>query len=125
MSIRVSVPLIRTLSPEDLLCVTLVDPGPVALMELRGDLDMATAHLLTDLADHVLRGRTPLVLVLDLAKLRFFCADGIRALEHVDQTATAHMTHLVLRDPSPITRDVLAITGMLDAFDIKTSTAPA
>jgi anti-anti-sigma factor len=123
MSMHASYPLDGALSPEELLSVTLVDMGLVALIELRGDLDMATAHMLTGLTDHVLRTRTVRVLVLDLAQLRFFCADGIRALEHVNRSATDQLAHLVLRDPSPITRKVLTITGMLDTFDIETTPA--
>jgi anti-anti-sigma factor len=113
--------------PEDLLTLRLVEPGPVTVIEVVGDLDLNTTHLLTEFAEAVLRAPPPtvMVLVLDLSRLRFFCADGIRALLHVRDTATAHAAQLIVRDPSPITYRVLTITGMLDAFEIKTNLANA
>jgi len=66
----------------------------------------------------VLDTHRPLVLVLDLAAVRFFCADGIRALLHVRDTAAAGATQLIVRDPSAAVVQVLTITSMLDAFKI-------
>jgi anti-anti-sigma factor len=77
-------------------------------------------HLLIELAESVLATQ-PLMIVLDLAHLRFFCADGIRALLHVRDAAAAEAVHLIVRDPSSAVVTVLTITGMLDAFEIKTS----
>ena len=107
--------------PEDLLTLRLVGTGPVAVIEVVGELDMATTHLLTDLAGSVLHAQSPLVLVLDLTGLRFLCADGIRALLHIRDAACARAAQLILRNPSPITDRVLTLTGTLDVFEIKKS----
>jgi len=124
MSVQVSSPLPqllaseRRLQPAELLALRCDNSGPIAVITVGGDLDIFTSHLLTELADGVLSDRRPLIMVLDLAALRFFGAEGISALLHVRATATAIGTHLVLRNPSPMTRTVLAITAMLDTFDI-------
>jgi len=109
----------------ELLTARLVESGPMTVIKVVGDLDMSTTHLLTELADAVLQAHSPLVMTLDLAGLRFLCADGIRALLQVRDAAAARSTHLVLQDPSPITCRVLKVTDLLDAFEIKTSGAAA
>jgi len=106
--------------PADLLTVRLVGAGPVTVIEAAGDLDMATSPLLIDLAESLLDTRAPSVMVLDLARLRFFCADGIRSLLQIRDAAAARAAHLIVRDPTPAVVRVLTITGMLDAFDIRT-----
>jgi anti-sigma B factor antagonist len=110
---------------EDLLTLRLVDPGPVAVIEVVGELDMDTTHVLTDFAGSVLQAQSPLVMLLDLTGLRFCCADGIRALLHVRDAAYAQAAQLILRDPSPIICRVLKLSGTLDVFEIKTSSARA
>jgi anti-anti-sigma factor len=117
---RLSFPLRRRARLDDLLTVRLREAGPITVIEVAGELDMSTSHLLTERAGSVLDVHRPLVLVLDVAALRFFCADGIRALLHVRDTATAHATQLILRHPSPAVVQLLTITGMLDLFEIKT-----
>jgi anti-sigma B factor antagonist len=118
---RLSFPLRRTRRPDEPLTVRLRDGGPIVVIEVAGDLDMSTSHLLTERAAALLHLHRPLVLVLDLAALRFFCADGVRALLRVRDTAAAYATQLILRNPSAAVVQVLTITGMLDAFAIKTS----
>jgi anti-anti-sigma factor len=85
---------------------------------------MSNAHLLTELAEDILRDKPPR-LVLDLPRVTFFCAAGVRALLRIRRAVTAGAGQLILRDPSPITLRVLAITGMLHQFAIHTSTATA
>jgi anti-anti-sigma factor len=111
--------------PEDQLTLRLVDAGPVAVIEVAGELDLDTTHLLTDLAGSVLAAQSPPVIVLDLAGLQFLCADGIRALLHVRDTARAQAARLILRDPSPITCRLLKLTGILDVFEVTTSFSPS
>jgi hypothetical protein len=50
---------------ELLLTLRLVDAGPVAVIEVAGELDMDTTRLLTDLAGSVLAAQSPPVMVLD------------------------------------------------------------
>jgi anti-anti-sigma factor len=111
--------------PAEPLTLGVDDAGPTTVIHAAGDLDLSTGHLLTDLVDALLGTEPPKVVVLDLAGLRFFCADGIRALLHVRDAATAHAAHLTVRDPAPVVVTVLGITRMLDAFDIETDRSVA
>ena len=121
---RLTFPLTRNPRPDELLTLRLSVTGPTAVIEVAGELDMSTSHLLTDLATSTLRDQAPSALVLDLTDLRFFCADGIRALVQTNDAATARSARLLLRNPSPMTRKVLTVTGMLDAFHVHQTADP-
>jgi anti-anti-sigma factor len=75
-----------------------------------GELDIAGASTLVDLvmeaAARVDRGGC---VVLDLADVSFLDVGGLRALHRVDDLATRAGVHLVLRDPSPAVRRLLAL----------------
>jgi anti-anti-sigma factor len=121
-TMQLSFPLRRISRLDDLLTVRLLHAGPTTTIEAAGELDMGTSHLMTELAESLIVTHRPLIMILDLAQLRFFCADGIRAVLHVRDTATARGTQLIVRDPSPAVVNVLTMTGMLHEFEIKTST---
>jgi anti-anti-sigma factor len=91
-------------------------------VELRGVVDLCSAHLLTDLVDHVVVQYAPLWLVLDLAKVRLLSSAGITALLHTRDVLTAQDGRLILRNPSPMTCKVLDITDTARHFDIRTKT---
>lgn len=115
---RVVLPVDTGVRP-DMLTLRLEHTVQGTVIEAAGDLDIATSHLLTDLAGSLLHPQPPRVIVLDLAKLRFFCADGIRALLRVRDAAAARAVPLIVRDPSPAVLTVLTITDMLSAFRIE------
>lgn len=102
----------------ELLSLRLLDSGSTTVIEVEGELDISTTHLLVEGVDRVLESRSPAVVVLDLAALDFFYADGVRALLRVQEAVTARTARLTLRDPSPITEKVLALTGSGDAFTV-------
>ena len=104
-----------------LLSLELSSDGPDLVIAIGGDLDMSTAHLLTELVEHVvLVVRDPAgPVVLDMAGVTFFCADGIRALIRAREMIIAAGGRLTLRDPSPPTRRVLAITGDDQLFGLR------
>jgi len=104
--------LVAPLDPSDepLLTVALSRNGPDIVITISGELDMGTVHSVTELVGHVASNR-PDVVVLDLANVSFFCADGLRSLIQARTMITAAGGRLVLRDPSAPTRRVLAITG--------------
>jgi anti-anti-sigma factor len=81
---------------EPLLSLQLAGCGPVVLIEVGGEVDASSVHLLTELVQHVARDR-PARLVLDMAKVSFSCTDGLRALPHARDTVTAAGGQLVLR----------------------------
>lgn len=103
---------------QESLTVEVTDSGPVTVVKVDGELDMGTVHLLTDRVEEVL-DQLPLRLVLDLADVTFFCADGIGALYRIRHAVTGIAADLELRDPSPITRRVLHLTRTAHDFHIQ------
>jgi anti-anti-sigma factor len=75
-------------------------------------------HQLVELVDALVAIEPRRLLVLDLAGVTFFCADGIRALLRVRSAVTAAGGRLVLRGPAPCVRKVLAITGDDRLFEV-------
>lgn len=95
---------------------------PDVVITIRGELERDTDHLLIELVDHVVRDHAGPV-VLDLAGVTFLCAHGIGTLLRARDMIAAAGGRFTLRDPSPITRRILAITG--DEQLLALSTAPA
>jgi anti-sigma B factor antagonist len=118
---HVSVPVTLTLDPEPLLSVDLVCCGPRTIIAIRGEVDLHTVHLITELVEHVARHR-PAEVVLDMADVSFFCADGLSALLRARDTVTRAGGHLVLRNPSPKASLILAITDTEHLFPLETTT---
>jgi anti-sigma B factor antagonist len=99
----------ESILPESILSVRLISCGPPTVIEISGEIDLNTAHLITELVEHVAR-RGPTRVVLDMAGVSFFGADGLRALLHARTTVTAAGGQLSLRSPSHKTCRVLTIT---------------
>jgi anti-anti-sigma factor len=117
-------PVHRITYGQPVLSLNLFSDGPDVLIRMSGEIDLGTAHLLTELIAHVTR-QCPERVVLDMARVSFFCADGLRALIHARDTITAAGGQLLLRDPSVTTRRVLALTGTGHLFQASPSvTAP-
>jgi anti-anti-sigma factor len=89
----------------------------VAVIAVSGEVDTSNAHLLSGLAERVLRD-DPLRLVVDLANVRFFGAAGIRALLRISAAVSAEAGQLLLRNPSRITLTALTATRDIDQFQI-------
>jgi len=98
-----------------MLCLRVTDRGGATVVEVIGELDLGSAHLLTDCVDQI-AGDRPNRVVLDLARVSFFCADGLRALLHARDTITATGGQLLLRAPSAKVRRVLALTAADELF---------
>jgi anti-anti-sigma factor len=86
----------------------------VTVIELCGDLDMSTTHLITELIAHV--ANSPSQVILDMAGVSFICAAGLNALLHAQKTIKEAGGRLLLRDPSATTKHILSITGTADIF---------
>jgi len=97
------------------LSLRVTQTGAVTVLELDGDLDVSTTGLLLDVVSGLRRDHPALVLVLDLSRLRFFGADGLRAFLHLRDL----VPHLTLRDPSPFVRRVMSVTDTLERFDVQ------
>jgi anti-anti-sigma factor len=114
---QLAVPLQLRPAGAPLLCLELARDCAAAVITIRGELDISTAHLLTELVEHFVTER-PARVVLDIAMVSFFCADGLRALIHTRGTVIAAGGRLVLRAPSAQTRRVLTITGTDHLFAV-------
>jgi anti-anti-sigma factor len=93
-----------------LLLLRVVRDHPIVVIEMCGEIDMSTAHLVTNLVDDVV-GHRPARVVLDMANVSFFGAAGVHALLHAHERVTAVGGSLLLRTPSACTRQVLTLTG--------------
>ena len=83
-----------------------VEDGAVTVVRACGELNQDTAPALTEHADQLVAGRSPLVLVLDLAGVDYLGAAGITALLYVRDAVGRRGGHLDLREPSSQVRKV-------------------
>ncbi|MEV4712544.1 STAS domain-containing protein [Micromonospora sp. NPDC049374] len=89
--------------------LSLDSEGPVPSITVRGEVDMSTAHLISELAEHVIT-RRPVRVILDLSQVTFFSAHGISALLRAEHAATRAKVTLILHDPAPCVTYLLAAT---------------
>ncbi|MCG5445730.1 STAS domain-containing protein [Micromonospora sp. NIE79] len=93
------------------------------LITVSGEVDMSTAHLISELAEHVII-RRPARLVLDLSGVTFFSAHGISALLRTQRAAESAEVTLALRAAAPCVSYLLAVTSAginLDIPAVKTT----
>ena len=83
----------------------------VTTVFVNGDVDLATADLLSAAADLALHG-SPLRVLVDLADVSFFGAAGLTVLLNLRERAERAAIDLVLRAPSPA---VLIVLDTVDA----------
>jgi anti-anti-sigma factor len=83
------------------------DPTGVPLVILSGELDSSNIASLQAAIDSI-TGRRPKGLIFDLSGLRFMDSAGIAVL--IDAAAKVEAVHL--RDPSPVVRRVIELTGL-------------
>ena len=98
--------------------------GPVTVIQLSGELDMSTEHLITELVARVCQEH-PSQVILDMAEVSFFCAAGITALLHARNTIKDAGGEVVLRHPSRITMRSLTTTGTAGIFPIDWHSVPS
>jgi anti-anti-sigma factor len=102
---------------EALLSLHLTCRGPVAVIAISGELDISTVHLLTELVEQVARDH-PAEVVLDMARVSFFGAQGISALIRARDVIIASGGQLRLRAPCALTLKLLTLTGVDHLFAI-------
>lgn len=98
--------------------------GPVPLITVRGEVDMSTAHLINELAEHTI-ARRPARLILDLSRVTFFSAHGISALLRTQRAAAGADVGLILRDAAPCVTYLLVVTGSRRNFRVATTRVDA
>ncbi len=100
-----------------LLSFTTAHPGPgVAVVAIRGELDLATAPLLADEFDAVRRTR-PRSLVVNMSGVGFLSATGIGTLLNLHGECRRDGTELVVV-ASPLVRRVLTVMGLADLLAV-------
>ena len=96
--------------------VNVSETGDATIVALFGELDVASSQGLSDdLVGLIENGTTDLVI--DLAKLAFIDSTGLSAILRANRKL--EKGHLVLREPSPMVRQVLEITGLTGALRIE------
>lgn len=98
------------LLPQDLMVQT-HRQGSTVLVVVRGELDIATAPLLDAVLEGLV-GVAPELVELDLSGVAFLDSHGLTTLTTARSRLAAAESVLVLRDPSPVVRRVLAICGL-------------
>jgi anti-sigma B factor antagonist len=93
--------------------------GTAEVVEVRGEVDIATAPLLRAVLDTVV-GRRPSRVEVDLSGTTFLDANALSALAGLRRRLAGRHARLVLRDPSPVVVRLLELTGMTNAFEIAT-----
>ncbi|MFG1603888.1 STAS domain-containing protein [Actinoplanes sp. NPDC049265] len=92
--------------------------GPVVVITVAGELDMATVPALAEEIAATLDRMSPLTLTLDLSEVCFFSAAGITALLDARTTVADRGAHLTLRNPSPIVHQIMRLGGVDEIFEI-------
>jgi anti-anti-sigma factor len=94
------------------------DEDGALVLTVRGELDLETAPTLRErLRAAIAKGRTQLIV--DVAGLAFIDSTGISVLVDAMKQARRQDGSLVLRDPTPGTRRVLEIAGLLGLFGLE------
>lgn len=93
--------------------VTTETEGPVTVLRLAGELDLATAGHLREHLRHALRQGSDLRhLVVDVAGLEFLDVTGLNALLEARPHLASVGARLSLRRPRPMVRRMLALLGL-------------
>jgi anti-sigma B factor antagonist len=93
---------------------TRVDPSGAPIVKLSGELDSSNVGMLEATVASITADR-PERLIFDLSGLRFLDSAGIAVL--IGAAAMVNAVHL--RDPSPIVRRVVEVTGLSDVLLIE------
>ncbi|MFC4501450.1 MULTISPECIES: STAS domain-containing protein [Streptomyces] len=89
--------------------------GPFTVVEVSGEIDLATAPLVADHLDAATAGRTPDVLV-DLRRVEFFDCSGLRILCRAQERAGRQGGRVRVVSDDPRLRRLLGATGLLGRF---------
>ena len=96
--------------------------GTTEVVQVSGEVDIATAPLLRAVLDTVV-SRRPTRVVVDLSGTTFLDPHALTTLASARRRLASRHAALVLRDPSPVVLRVLELTGTTHAFPIATGSA--
>jgi anti-sigma B factor antagonist len=98
------------LDGQRILSLRLTNDGGGPQIAVTGELDLSTAHLLTEVVER-LASDGPATVKVDMANVTFFSAAGLTALLRACDTVTSRGGQLLVSKPSPMTRRILWMTG--------------
>lgn len=93
--------------------------GTTELVQVSGEVDIATAPLLRAVLDTVV-GRRPTRVEVDLSGATFMDAQALVTLTAVRRRLASRHAALVLRDPSPVVVRLLELSATEHSFEIVT-----
>jgi anti-anti-sigma factor len=96
--------------------------GTTELVQVRGEVDIATAPLLRAVLEAVV-GRRPTRVEVDLSGATFVDAHALTTLIAARRRLANRHAALVLRDPSPVVVRLLELSGTEYGFEIATGPA--
>jgi anti-anti-sigma factor len=85
--------------------------GSTKQISVSGEIDMSNAHLLVEQVELLARTPPPHI-ALDLSAVTYLGAHGVSALLRAHHLVTHLGGQLILRDPSPVVRYILGVTGV-------------
>ena len=91
--------------------------GPRIVLRLRGELDVSNLDRLRQVLDRLLESG-PQAVVVDLAKLTFADCGSLSVLVSAHQRLARQGQGLILTDPQPLVRRLLAVTGLDTVFSL-------
>lgn len=89
-----------------------------AVVEVRGELDAASAPQLQAVLADLVDEQDELSIVVDLRELTFVDSSGLAVLARAQQRARDSGVRIALAHPSPAARKVLEISGLIARFAI-------
>ena len=99
------------------LSITTEHHGQRIVLRLRGELDVSNLNNLRQALDRLLEPG-PQALVVDLAKLSFADCGSLSVLVSAHQRLARQGQGLILTDPQPLVRRLLAVTGLDTVFSL-------
>jgi anti-anti-sigma factor len=102
------------------LSITTDHLGQRVVLRLRGELDVSNLDSLRQALDSLLE-TGPQALAVDLAKLSFADCGGLSVLVSAHKRLAEQGQGLILTDPQPLVRRLLAVTGLDTLFRIDDS----
>ena len=93
------------------------DEGAIVRLALCGELDMSSAGSL-ELELQTIEARSPAVLVLDLAQLRFMGVAGLRSILNAARRARREGRHFVVTNPLPHISRLFELTAIDQSLEL-------